>query len=308
MNKKIRVSFKVPDNIDIEKLEELGKKKFGDGFRITDEHKAAIAQMKKEKAEILPIINPHFDELNKNESKENAKKRDELIALGRFIYNHNDGEKIKIIDCSERPDFILQVGSDICGVEVTRLVDPITIPKISILKKQLQKVEEKMREEQSHINGHFSLQIDPDLILIEGKDLLSINKEKSTLLIDELVQFLIVRTQNDNAIRPQYVADFDLIESNKFEVTLSENYTLEEVNYEYLNAEIKKKEGKIEDYKKDKNLDMLWLLICVNGVESSSSFDFNIEKLKDEINGTQFDMIFIFDEFKGAYYWGKPNR
>ncbi|HEY9177136.1 MAG TPA: hypothetical protein VIN07_05575 [Flavipsychrobacter sp.] len=308
MNNKIRVSFKVPDNIDIEQLEELAKKRFGDDFRITDEHKVAIEQMKKEKAAILPIINPYFDDLNKNQSKENNKKRDELIALGRFIYNYKDDKKIKIIDCSERPDFILQVGNDTCGVEVTRLVDPVTIPQVSILKKQLQKIEEKIQIEYPHIKGHVNLQIDPDLISIDGKGLLSINKEKSTSLIDELTHFLTGIIQKTNATKPRYISDFDFIDSDKLEVTLSEQYILEEVNYEYLKEEIKKKEGKIEDYKKDKKIELLWLLICINGVESSASFHFDIEKLKDEINNTQFDMIFIFDEFKGAYFWGKPNH
>ena len=268
-------------------------------IKLPDEMLNQIDLMQDQKIEIKKIINPFYDSLKLQNTKESNKKINELIDLGKFIYYFELGNEIKIIECGERPDFIIKYKDELIGVEHTGIYDNHVVAEIKTLKKIIKKCQDKLNKEQSEITGLFNIIIIPSKI----KDYLPFKENE---IIQTICNYIIAKKQNQESEKPDFVSDLIQSQHPILELTLGEDYWLAELTATAIAATISKKENKIDTYKTSKNLNKCWLLIVIDGASSVSSF--NIDLGAFPMHLTPFDKIYIFDNFKGLIIKGEKNE
>jgi hypothetical protein len=266
--------------------------------RTTDEIRLEINQHQKEKLEIKKIINPFFDDLSSKGTKDSQKKISELIDLGKFIYSLDDKNEIEIVECGERPDFKIKYHGELVGIEHTGIFDDNIVAEIKTLKKIIKKSQEKLSKEQSHIKGLFNIIVAPSKI--NGQ--LNHNLESN---VQNICDYVIARHKGDHFEKPNFIVDITYDSHPDLELTLGEDYTLTELTTELITKAILKKEEKIDSYKQATGLSRFWLLIVIEGASSASSFNISTENLPTHL--VQFEMVFIFDNFKRDIRIGKRN-
>lgn len=135
---------------------------------------AELQKQSKNKAEVRAIIEPFYSELKGNPGTDDAKKLSELITIGRFIRQID--WPIRILECSERPDFIIEFQGRRVGVELTQLFDEGSVREIADLKSIVRTVEDKLRSYKPDI-GLLNLYLDAGQIQINGKHINQFRKQ-----------------------------------------------------------------------------------------------------------------------------------
>jgi hypothetical protein len=265
-------------------------------IQLSEEMIANIQQQQNEKLEIKKIINPFYDELKTQNTKDSNKKVYELIDLGKFIYYSE--QDIEVVECGEQPDFIIKFQNELIGIEHTGIYDDDTVAEIKTLKKIIAKSQEKLSTEHSEITGLFNIIVIPSKL--KGKLPL-----KEAEVIQTICDYIIAKQKNTEIQKPDFVADVIRTQHPIIELTLGEEYWLAELTPEAIAKTISKKESKIDTYKSLKGLSKCWLLIVIDGASSASSFNIQLDSLPMHL--TPFDKIYIFDNFKGAIIKGEKN-
>ena len=263
-------------------------------IQLSEEMIANIQQQQNEKLEIKKIINPFYDELKTQNTKDSNKKVYELIDLGKFIYYSE--QDIEIMECGEQPDFIIKFKNELIGIEHTGIYDDDTVAEIKTLKKIIAKSQEKLSTEHSEITGLFNIIVIPSKL----KGQLPL---KEAEVIQTICDYIIAKQENTEIKSPDFVAGIIRIQHPTIELTLGEEYWLAELTPEAIAKTISKKESKIDTYKSLKGLSKCWLLIVIDGASSASSINIQLNSLPMHL--TPFDRIYIFDNFKGAIIKGE---
>lgn len=250
-----------------------------------------INEIQNQKLEIKQIINPFFDNLTQNRTKDNEKKTSELIDLGKFLYKMNIGNEVKIIECGEKPDFVIKYQGELIGVEHTGMYDDKVVAEIMTLKKILNKAQDQIKNDKKDITGLFNVIVVPSKL----NERLDRDQNKLTQLI---CSFVIDSYYKKETEKPDFIDDLVYTPNPGFELTLGEDYWLSELTTESIATVISKKEGKLNSYKLNRNLNKYWLLIVIGGASSASSFRMSLDKLPTRL--TQFDKVYIFENFKGT--------
>jgi hypothetical protein len=265
-------------------------------IQLSEEMIANIQQQQNEKLEAKKIINPFYDELKTQNTKDSNKKVYELIDLGKFIYYSE--QEIEIVECGEQPDFIVKFQNELIGIEHTGIYDDDVVAEIKTLKKIIAKSQEKLSNEHSEITGLFNIIVIPSKL----KGQLPL---KEAEVIKTICDYIIAKHENTEIKKPDFVADVIRTQHPIIELTLGEDYWLAELTPEAIAKTISKKENKIDTYKSLKGLSKCWLLIVIDGASSASSFNIQLDSLPMHL--TPFDRIYIFDNFKGAIIKGEKN-
>lgn len=243
-----------------------------------------INEIQNQKLEIKQIINPFFDNLTQNRTKDNEKKTSELIDLGKFLYKMNIGNEVKIIECGEKPDFVIKYQGELIGVEHTGMYDDKVVAEIMTLKKILNKAQDQIKNDKKDITGLFNVIVVPSKL----NERLDRDQNKLTQLI---CSFVIDSYYKKETEKPDFIDDLVYTPNPGFELTLGEDYWLSELTTESIATVISKKEGKLNSYKLNRNLNKYWLLIVIGGASSASSFRMSLDKLPTRL--TQFDKVYI---------------
>jgi hypothetical protein len=292
---------KVSDDNPVEGIINLLAKMTGvnpSEIQLSEEMIASIQQQPNEKLEIKKIINPFYEELKSQNTKESNKKVYELIDLGKFIYYSAQENEIEIVECGEQPDFIIKFQNELIGIEHTGIYDDDVVAEIKTLKKIIGRCQEKLNNERTEITGLFNIIVIPSKL----KGQLPL---KETEVIQNICDYIISKQENTEIKKPDFIADVLRTQHPIIELTLGEDYWLAELTPEAIAKTISKKENKIDTYKSLKGLSKCWLLVVIDGASSASSFNIQLDSLPMHL--TPFDKIYIFDNFKGAIIKGEKN-
>jgi hypothetical protein len=265
-------------------------------IQLSDETLEKFKSIGDEKLEILKIINPFFDQLRSLNTKDSNKKVYELIDLGKFLWYSKLETDIVILECSEQPDFLIKHQNNIIGIEHTGIYDDEVVAEIKTIKKIIKKCQEKLVVERSDIAGLYNLILIPQNFMTE----LKLSERR---IIDTINDYIIATFDNIVTEKPGFISEVIHTENPRLELTLGEKYWLAELTTEAISKTISKKEAKIDTYKSLKEIKECWLLIVIDGASSDSSFEIKLKRLPTHL--TQFDKVFIFDNFKGRIIEGK---
>lgn len=130
-------------------------------IQLSEEMLANIQHQQNEKLEIKKIINPYYEELKSQNTKDSNKKLYELIDLGKFIYFLGQEGEIQIVECGEQPDFVIKFRNELIGIEHTGIYDDAVVAEIKTLRKIIGKCQEKLRSERSEVTGLFNVIVIP---------------------------------------------------------------------------------------------------------------------------------------------------
>lgn len=203
----------------------------------------------------------------------------------------NIGNEVKIIECGEKPDFVIKYQGELIGVEHTGMYDDKVVAEIMTLKKILNKAQDQIKNDKKDITGLFNVIVVPSKL----NERLDRDQNKLTQLI---CSFVIDSYYKKETEKPDFIDDLVYTPNPGFELTLGEDYWLSELTTESIATVISKKEGKLNSYKLNRNLNKYWLLIVIGGASSASSFRMSLDKLPTRL--TQFDKVYIFENFKGT--------
>lgn len=265
-------------------------------IQLSEEMIANIQRQQNTKVEVKKIINPFYEELKSQNTRESNKKVNELIDLGKFIYYSEQEDEIEIVECGEQPDFIIKFKNELIGVEHTSIYDDDVVAEIKTLKKLIGKCQEKLSNERKEITGLFNVIIIPSKL--KGQ-----LPTREADVIQAIFDYIIAKHENVEINRPEFISDVIRTQHPIVELTLGEDYWLKELTTEGIAKTISKKESKIDTYKSLKGLKKCWLLIVLEGASSMSSFNIGLDSLP--IHLTPFDKIYIFDNFKGTIIIGE---
>jgi uncharacterized protein YlzI (FlbEa/FlbD family) len=252
-----------------------------------------IKGIENEKKEIKFLINPFYEKLLVENTRESIKKLRELIDVGKFIYHFGQG--MRLISCDESPDFIINFNGEDIGLEHTGMYDDDVVEKVKVFRKLVEECEKELKEKETRLLGLFNIIIFPKRL----DDIFPLNRTRTKMILIDLIQ---QKAGNHLSQLPEYIKDIVLTPHQILELTVGESYLVAELSVESLEARIKSKEQKITNYTSTRKLRKVWLLIVMDGVSSISSYKLDFESLPKE--HIAFNRIFLFDSFSGAIVQG----
>ena len=85
------------------------------------------------------------------------------------------------------------------------------------------------------------------------------------------------------------------------DLELAESYYTNQEFTNLLQDRIQRKEKRAANYRNESKLNVIWLIIVVDDVNSFSGFDLKTSKFP-QIEDSNFDSIFLFEKFGGNVY------
>lgn len=228
------------------------------------------------------LIYPHLN-LLQNNRHENQQKILELCQVGKFLLSFN-GEII-INQLSEKPDFILKFGSTLIGCEHMIIVDNEEKQKEGFYENIFSIVENQLRKDQ----------ILPNFLAncyISKKASYKINEKEDTIQIIKNVisQFVLSGILIENP----FIRKISSMPHSQISLSPNHGAWIQKIiSADKICQAIRKKEAKIEEYRK-KNADEIWLLMVI-GSTGASSYEWD-QNIKIDIE-TKFNKIFVLEDF-----------
>ena len=253
-----------------------------------------LEQIKKEYLRTKNIISSY--ELFLQKSKAPKDKFEELNDIGKYIKKHNPSLVLKIPENADQvPDFILEDGDKLIGIEHTRLINQDTQKIIGTLKKIIFNAQKFLLEKSETSNTLINIGFKYEEKIIKDKNLFDNLSQKEIKQIGSNIAEIIIGFQKSTShILPDYI-DKILVQETKFstEINLIENY-ISKNNYDALLTKlIERKESKLKRYRYNNGLEEIWLLIINSGIKSSSGFEMpNQTSIK-----SNFNKILVMDNF-----------
>jgi len=234
---------------------------------------------------VLSKINPWLDILEKSSySKiEKKQKRKEIIDIGNFI--HYFDSRIEIENAlSESPDFIVKQKELNIGVELKDLViRQNEKEKEGILKSLFEQIKTELKSEEKSLCGLYRIE------LIDEN--LSLKKKHKEALKKEIIALI-----KGQQIEQKYVKAIKKIPMSEISIYKGETTIVGNLERTVVEEKIKTKENKLKSYSNE-NLDEIWLLLIIGGVEKSSDYSFFDSNIIEKPFKSNFDRIFIYDFF-----------
>ena len=227
------------------------------------------------------------------------KEHFEQHFFDRFIKAYPDLSDGKITK-SESPDFLIEYGGDTVGVEISKIVNEKN-PGDNFSPSERNAVEQKISQRALKVFLHkYNIPLHVDFAFHDSID---VTKGKEELLADKLAQLV-----SDHVVRHELTRHFHLQIDRGLPRELmhcgiaffpgitdsiwysAKGQMVPNLNKDYLLRIIRRKEVKVDEYKR--RADSL-ILLLIEGVVPDSWFD-KIELIaRDELN-TRFDKILIF--------------
>lgn len=232
-------------------------------------------------------INFHLKVLDRYK-KDDKQKILELCQIGKLIGTYFN--EFKIVDVTEKPDFIISNGKQNIGLEHQLILDTKLKAEEGFYENICEKVETRLKEDSLLPNFLVNLYLKDNLTFkINEKDNLI---EKLTELVKEFVLTgkLIPNDLVKNAYKMKH-------SQKKVNVNFGA-YMQQQITKDLIFEYIAKKEKKYPSYRQNTGLSQ-WLVLVIGG-SGKSSFEvnnlINIDIISD------FDKIFLYEDFDNNLY------
>lgn len=210
--------------------------------------------------------------------------------------------------CSERPDFLLESKDEIIGIEITRLIRQQNNSEI-----EDRGIEAKQRKVVNIAKKKFEAKyLIPLSVSVNWRYHNNLSGKLIDLLADELVKIV------ENYI-PEDIFEQLVIKNNDFYSSdlinycyyisierwqnsscwVSENPASPPLSPSEIEERILKKNQKLERY--NKSCEEMWLIIIVEGIDSSSIGDIGENVINHNFN-SPFDKLLLYDRIKGLVF------
>lgn len=242
-------------------------------------------KLQEDRKVVLSKINPWLDILEKSsQSKiEKKQKRKEIIDIGNFIH-YFDSSLIIEDALSESPDFIIKQNELNIGVELKDLViRQNEKEKEGILKSLFEQIKSELKSEEKSLFGLYRVELIDENLSLKKKNREALKKEIIALIKGQQIEQKYVK-----AIKKRPMSEISIYKGETTIVGNLERKVVEE--------KIKTKENKLKSYSNE-NLDEIWLLLVIGGVEKSSDYSFFDSDITEKPFESNFDKIFIYDFF-----------
>ena len=244
-----------------------------------------IKKLQEDRKVVLSKINPWLGILEKSSySKiEKKQKRKEIIDFGNFIHYFDSNIEIENA-LSESPDFIVKQNELNIGVELKDLViRQNEKEKEGILKSLFEQIKSELKSEEKSLCGLYRIE------LIDEN--LSLRKKYKEAFKKEIIALI-----KGQQIEQKYVKAIQKSPMSKISIYKGETTIVGNLERTVVEEKIKTKENKLKSYS-NKNLDEIWLLLVIGGVEKSSDYSFFNSKILEKPFVSNFDRIFIYNFF-----------
>jgi len=250
---------------------------------ITKENvKKLVLEFKEKYNGLDKIINPIIEKYDLPQ-----KELIEVCQVGKYIHLIN--EQIQIIDKPKppAPDFILKNGSNIVGLEHTRIFTKNV--------KEYQSVVSLFNYSEKIFREKFSSEFVLANINLKNDKLEYKQSEKKQLATQ--IADLVYNVKMGNIVNfPEYIDDIRVSKHSQVSINyLEHNFNGPYLTKERLIKEIKKKEDKINIYKtSDYELSEFWLILLVG---SLSSVSYQLDEKEDYTASSEFDRVYLMADF-----------
>ncbi len=222
-----------------------------------------------------------------------SKKELEMFLLRDFISNETLGLRVKGIDESETPDFIVRELNKNISVELTRLIHPALMEKEAFQDKLVEMAQTLFKEKYA-VDLYVLISFTNVPIKSKGKEI-----EKYAKELFKIIEEIYLPNKNfefdiDTGYHRdvnQYIGHISV--SNKRQM---ENwqpfgaYKVDHIDIKWIQSVVTKKESRLIEY--PQKFDENWLLLVANFGHKSSTHDFfHIENRKVE---SKFDKIYLY--------------
>lgn len=262
---------------------------------------AQIEAQGEERLQIRELIASFYDPIEHSPGKINTQKRKELVDIGHFLYFLNNGTRL--VDCSERPDFVVELDEKRIGVELTDLTDEELAAQVNVLKKIFTKATELLRAI-LNTTGLYNLSINSANINFPGKPIAALTKQERSAMAGQVATYIQKMIEGSPVETPKYIDGVVAVSHNVLEIVAGEQYFTQKYSEDKFIAALKKKEKKLEGYRQESGLDQFWLLMVINGLTAESNVDITPEVLPAH-HIMQFDRLYLFNFFKQTIIEGK---
>lgn len=235
-------------------------------------------------------------------NKSNLEKENlEICQVGKFLVLLD--ENISIKSKNESPDFIIEKDDKIIGLEHETIRNMETVPNIGSIR-TIAKISEKyFIENYPDCLTPFKTKYPTcpkmivDIRFVD--DLFSFKKSEVTNCSIEIAQYIASVIKGTDIEKPKFLSSVSVHPHTRvnFIVHTDINKT-QGLNNETLNLFIKKKELKVKRYREQSGISEQWLLLVAGSLNRDS---YEIEKGFGEVQ-SDFDRIYLLDDFKGKYY------
>lgn len=224
-----------------------------------------------------------------SQCKEDSKRSSELWHVGSFIVLL--GEDVKLMDHSDKPDFIICVDNMKVGVEHTRLIDEQVHKQEKAIDDLIDRAQAIFQKKYPAFNCtvYFSL---PEYISYKLSD--------RNDIAEQIADFVYLRINNTNVQKPSFIEDVDVFLKPGLHFQAHGAYSSGPLLKERVSFAVRKKERLLGGYKKDKNIDEVWLLIVVTGGSGSSDYSF-IDSSAFGID-SEFEKVYLLNDFEKKLY------
>ena len=233
-------------------------------------------------------INKHLEGLEDNNNENNNKKL-ELCQIGKLLSTFfTDYE---ILELSERPDFLISNNIEDVGVELEMILDSNHKMKEGFYEGVCTKVCEEIALDDKFQNISLNLYFKPEINSIK------VSKKNAIDKITMLVKSFLLTGSLENNIYVREVFKY----TNSKRTSINPNfgaYSQRSITNNMVKEYIAKKEVKLECYVKN-SVPIQWLILVIGGLNKSS---FEYRKVISETFETNFDKVFIYEDFNNQLY------
>lgn len=274
-----------------------------DAERMQDELKEAPVRLAKDKAGVLVVIQPFYDEAVERFGAEGGKTM-ELLDVGKFVYYNK--MSLRLLEVAERPDFIFEFHGERVGLEHTQLFDNAEQHKVGKVLSLLEEAKKYITRTAVDVVGLFSVGVDTARIFLNGRLFMDLPKLDLRTVAEMLGIYVIAYARGQAVERPVFINDIKRYEQGTLSLSPERHFIRKVIDRAALEARIAAKEAKIAAYKKNKNLSTCWLLVVYSSAVSSSSFHVELADLPSD--RLMFDRIYLMDSFTGNTMTGTVIR
>jgi len=236
----------------------------------------------KERDELGKIIFPIVEKYNLPQ-----KELIEVCQVGKFIYKLN--ENLSIVDKPNppRPDFILKNGSKLIGLEHTRIFSENS-EKYNRIKSLFEYSEKVFARLYPNEKIFASISI--------YNDNLEYKQSQKRELAENIAQYIQSLIIDQERQKPDFIEDIKLMKHSNVSFNFDEkNWQGQYLTNERLKDEIKKKEAKLDIYKRNENeINEYWLILLIG---SLSSVSYQLNENEDYKNDSDFDRVYLMADF-----------
>lgn len=271
--------------------------------RMQVELKEAPAKLVRDKAGVLAVIQPFYDEVVQRFGAEGNKTM-ELLDVGKFVYYNK--LPLRLLEVAERPDFIFEFEGERVGLEHTQLFDKAEQHRVGKVSSLLEEARKYMVRIAPDVVGLFSVGVDTERIFLNGRSFMDLPKLDLRTVAEALGAYVVAYEREEGVERPLFINSIKRYEQGTLSLSPERDFIREGIDKAALEERIAAKEAKIAAYKQSKNLSTCWLLVVYSSAVSSSSFHVRLEDLPSD--RLLFDRIYLMDSFTGSTFTGMVVR